>query len=785
MNKSTILALAAAVTLSGTAAAQSKLDLRGRAMLRQAQIEAKNQPAVRMVRSLNKTKETTDAPLHAFLTLNTGFSADDIAGIPGVEIQGGRGQRLMVRFPSDAVRALETSAAVKAIQLERPVDAKMNLARAMTGVDLIHNGEELPQAYTGEGVICALIDGGFDPNHVNFLKTDGTNRIENFTYFRPTQNGGANTETYDASYMPNIDTESSETFHGTHTMGIMAGSYRGKVTAGVLDADDQGFAIGQVKEIDNPYYGVAPDAGIAAAAGAGTDYYVALGINQILNYAYWKAGETQTTVPVVLNLSIGSNIGPHDGSATLSQYIDEEVNLSEPQVPFIPVISAGNEGDLPIALHKTFADDDTEMKTMLRSLDLYVGTAYAEKYPKALYGQVYLYSDSDEPFEVQAVMYNKSRGAVALQNAIGASPEGASKYLCSSSDYIVDSSTDKVSPQLAKNFEGYLGVMAYNDENESGRYMAVIDMMLWLTEANKEGNYSIGIIAKGKPGQRVDAYCNGEWFDFSADGMEEEGFLDGMMDGTISDVACGKNIIVVGSYNARNYWANVTGTVAGYDGDLFSNNKVSDFTSWGTLADGRQLPHVCAPGATIISSSNEYYIQDNNVTDDNIQATFTDDNRRYSWHQCVGTSMSTPVVTGSLALWLQADPTLTVERIREIIAKTATVDDDVREGNRVQWGAGKFNAYAGLKEVLNEKASINGVGADSASELMIVRHGGSVEVTLPGASEVNARLFTVSGSQIRTVNASGNTAIIPTDGLAKGVYIVSVNGLRSAKIIIK
>ncbi len=786
MNKSAIVALVAAITLPGIAAAQSKIDLRGRAMLRQTQVEAKNQPAARMVRGIRKANSlTANAQLRAFVTLNPGFSADALDEIQGIEIQGGRGNRVMAQFPLEAVSALEASAAVKSIQFERPVNAKMNIARALTGVDFIHKGEELPQAYTGEGVICALVDGGFDPNHVNFVKPDGTNRIENFTYFRALSNGNVNTETYDASYMPNIDTESSETFHGTHTMGIMAGSYRGKVNAGILDTDDNGFAIAKVKEIDNPYYGVAPDAGIAAAAGAGTDYYVALGINQILNYAYWKAGETQTTVPVVLNLSIGSNIGPHDGSATLSRYIDEEVNLSEPQVPFVPVISAGNEGDLPIALHKTFSEGDNEMKTILHSLDLYAGTAYADKYPNALYGQIYLYSDTDEPFEVQAIMYNKSRGAVALQNALGAAPEGASKYLCSSSEYVVDSETDKVSPQLAKNFEGYLGVMAYNDEGESGRYMAIIDMMLWLTEANKEGNYCIGLIAKGKPGQRIDAYCNGEWFDFSADGMADNGFLDGMMDGTISDVACGKNVIVVGSYNARNYWANVDGTVAGYDGDLFSNNKVSDFTSWGTLADGRQLPHVCAPGATIISSSNEYYIQDNKIKDDNLQATFTDGDRRYSWHQCVGTSMSTPVVTGSIALWMQADPTLTVDRIRDIIAKTATVDDDVRSGNPVQWGAGKFNAYAGLKEVLNEKASINGIGADSASELMIVQRAGEVEVTLPGASDVTARVFSPSGALVRTVSAGGNTAVIPTANLAKGVYIINANGLRSAKIIIK
>ena len=711
MKKSAIIALTAALSIAGSAAAQSKIDLGGRALLREAQVERKMQSRP----GAFKSPATEASTLRAFVTLNAGYTAADLAGIAGLEVQAERGLRVMAQFPAGAVEALEASPAVAAVQLERPVKANMNVVRSLSGIDLVHQGSDLPQAYTGKGVLCALVDGGFDPNHVNFLNADGTNRIENFTYFRPLQNGGYNTETYDAAYMPKIDTESSETFHGTHTMGIMAGSYKGKVKAGILDIDGEGRMWATAEEIDNPYYGVATDAGIAAAAGAATDYYVALGISQILNYAYWKAGDTGRPVPVVLNLSIGSNIGPHDGTANLSRYIDEEVAMADASVPFVPVISAGNEGDLKIAVHKALGEE-TELKTAFLSQDLLAGT-----YPKALYGQVYIYSDSDEPFDVQAVMINKERGRVALQNALGASPEGAAKYLCSSAEYVQDSSTDQVSPLLARYFDGYMGVMAQLDTQESGRYMAVVDMMLWEQPEN-DGKYCIGLVVKGKPGQRIDAYCTGEWFDFSDHGLT--GYMDGMTDGSISDVACGHNVVVVGSYNARNYWANVDATIGGYDGGMFMNNRVSDFTSWGTLADGRELPHVCAPGATVISSSNEYYIQDSGMTESYLQATFADDSRRYSWHQCVGTSMSTPVVAGSIALWMEADPTLTVDRIRDIIASTATVDDDVLAGNPVQWGAGKFNAYEGLKAVLAQQASIAEVAPDETAGLMVRKTAG-------------------------------------------------------------
>lgn len=770
MNKSAIFALTAALSIAGSAAAQSKIDLGGRARLRseKAMYSSQNGPA----RLVAQQAEV----MRAFVTLNDGYAAADLADIPGLEVQGGRGQRLMAQFPAEAIDALEASPAVAAVQLERPVEAKMDVVRSLTGVDLIHQGSDLPQAYTGEGVLCALVDGGFDPNHVNFLNADGTNRIENFTYFRPLQNGGYNTETYDAAYMPTIDTESSETFHGTHTMGIMAGSYRGKVNAGILDIDADGRMWANTAEIDNPYYGVAPDADLAVAAGASTDYYVALGIDQILNYAYWKAGDSGKTVPVVLNLSIGSNVGPHDGSSNLSRYIDQEVEYSTADVPFVPVIAAGNEGDLKIACHKRFDEEDTEMKTAFMSYDLLAGA-----YPKALYGQVYIYSDTDEPFEVQAVMINKTRGRVALQNALSPSPEGAAKYFCSSAEYVQDSETDQVSPMLARYFEGYLGLMAQLDTQESGRYVAVVDMMLWETSEN-QGNYCIGLIVKGQPGQRVDAYCAGEWFDFSPHGLEANGYVDGSSDGTISDVACGYNTVVVGSYNARNYWANVDGTIGGYDGGIFYNNKVSDFTSWGTLADGRSLPLVCAPGATVISSSNEYYIQDNGVANGSLQATWTDGNRRYSWHQCVGTSMSTPVVAGSIALWMQADPTLTVSEIQDIITCTAKVDADVEAGNRVQWGAGKFDAYAGLKEVLTRQAAFLPSVADE-NKLMTRMSGDCLELFLPGAESMDAALYTPAGAIAWHAKADGDTARLPIAGL-KGVYIVTVNGNHTTKIVL-
>lgn len=772
MKQTVIAALFLSIFSLGAAAQHSKVDLAGRTRLRQV--------AAKMHRAPGSDKAPADESFRAFVTLTPGSTPTAIDTLPGVEVSGGRGAVVTAQFTRSGLLQLEQSPAVKSIRMERPVQAKLDRVRTLTGIDPIHKGTSLPQPFTGKGVVCSLVDGGFDPNHVNFLNDDGTSRIECFTYFRPTQSGGYNKESYLGEYVRQyIDTESAENFHGTHTMGIMAGSYKGNVTMGALIDNGLTQAATVVDTPSNPYYGIATDASLVVASGAGTDVYVAEGINEILNYSFWKKeNEGKAVLPVVLNLSIGSNVGPHDGTSMLAQYIDAEVDgCMADGLNFIPVLASGNEGDQPIALHKTFTAGDCEMKTTMLSLDL-----DPVEHPKGLSGQVYIYSDTDRPFEIQAVIINKDRGRVVVQNVLGASPEGAQRYLCTDIGYISDEENDKVSDMLAKYFNGYIGVMAAIDNSESKRYMAVVDLMLW-NKADNPGNYVAGFIVKGQEGQRVDAYCSGEYFHLSAQEMQADGYLDGMTDGTLSDISCGKNTIVVGSYNSRNDWASVDGNVYGYGEDLFNNNRVSHFTSYAQLADGRSLPHICAPGATVISSTNEYYLDKYQWDEEPRQASLTANGRRYSWQQCTGTSMSAPVVAGSIALWLEADPMLTVDQARDIAIATARTDDDTAAGNPLQWGAGKFDAYAGLQEVIRRSASINDVEA-SGSRLSAIADGSQMQVSLPGASAISLNVYDTAGTKVMTASASSSSLTV-SHSLPAGIYIVNVNSNHTAKISVK
>ena len=150
--------------------------------------------------------------------------------------------------------------------------------------------------------------------------------------------------------------------------------------------------------------------------------------------------------------------------------------------------------------------------------------------------------------------------------------------------------------------------------------------------------------------------------------------------------------------------------------------------------------------------------------------------------------MATPVVAGSIALWLQANPKLKYKDVFRIIQKTAVKDDKVlHTGDPVQWGAGKFNAYDGLKEVLREMAAgIDGVKtvAEKTEPLITMTGDRSFRVFLAGAKQFGLRVYTVSGQLVHAQQCVGDEADVNATSWGKGVYLVQVAGGVSKRIII-
>ena len=778
----------------GAVFGQSKLDLQSQMelqRLRNTSIPTYNA----RTRSFERPQVAQQNTL-AMVELMGGCTREDLEA-QGVEVLRVRGNIAIVALPVSDVERISTLTCVYRMELPRRLFQKMDVVRAEIGVDKIHKGIELPQAYTGKGVVTGIVDGGIDPNHINFLKPDGSTRFGYISKIiaAPNEKKGYHYYNYypravldtlsnrDDTYSIEDDftTDSPTNFHGTHTTGIMAGGYKGNITYAKTNNDTTSYLV----EAPNPFYGCATESELVASCGDLRDMYIAFGVDDIVQYALLSGKKPK---PCVINLSLGSNIGVHDSTSVMNKFLAKEGEHA------IICIAAGNEADKAVALKKNFEHANEMVKTFITPMVPDTLKMGKKAYINFRNGQIAAYSNDSTAFDFQIVVTNTKRGnhAVVRIPVIGNSDGKAITYASGGDDYAIPGAI--INPTFAKAFDGYVTAASAIDP-ETGRYYAMAEIMTSDNPTtNKGGNYKLSLEIKSKKdGQNVEVYGDARYVYF--DSNKQSGFVNGTRNGSISDMACAANVISVGSYNVRNHWSSLDGYVYGYnkkgENDDFPPGEASRFSSFGTLADGRNLPLVCAPGASVISSVNTYAVNNPELgyTNAGLQGKLKKGDKTYYWHQSLGTSMATPVVAGAVALWLEANPKLTCKDVARIIKETARRDSFVvNTGDPVQWGAGKFDAYAGLKQVLKEKEStgINGVKVAAEKNIPVITSTGerSFTVFLAGAKQLSVRVYTLSGQLVHTLVTQGDETNINASSWSKGVYLIQVNGGRAQRIII-
>lgn len=201
-------------------------------------------------------------------------------------------------------------------------------------------------------------------------------------------------------------------------------------------------------------------------------------------------------------------------------------------------------------------------------------------------------------------------------------------------------------------------------------------------------------------------------------------------------------------------------------------------SSVGPTLNGQIKPDVCAPGVNVVSAYNNFV---NETTDMQYAAWLigildTEYEQEYGGYFVTlaqtGTSMSAPAVTGTIALWMQADPTLTTAKIKEVIAASSRQPDSELQYPNNQYGYGEVDAYRGLCYILGID-KIEGITAAQPQQAAFRLNGRklSVEFVAIPSQQTELRVYSTDGRLLLTEQGTS----VDLSSLPHGVYAVQLN----------
>jgi hypothetical protein len=197
-------------------------------------------------------------------------------------------------------------------------------ARHQYFVNPVHSGTGgLDASYTGKNVIIGYVDQGLDFNHPDFQNEDGSTRV--LRYWDHTLNSGGPASPYGYGIVWDQTTINNGTCISTET-----GTAHGTTVAGM--GSGNGSANGQNK-------GIAPESNLIIVESNFSLPNWTLTIADACDYIF-KVADT-LGMPAVVNLSLGTYLGSHDGNDPASMAIE---SMLDEKPGRIVVCAAGNSG---------------------------------------------------------------------------------------------------------------------------------------------------------------------------------------------------------------------------------------------------------------------------------------------------------------------------------------------------------------------------------------------------------------------------------------------------------
>jgi subtilisin family serine protease len=565
----------------------------------------------------------------------------------GVRLRTRAGTVWTARVPRAAVGRLAGVPGLARAVLAR--DAAPLLDRSIASADgesvRSRNGDAWT-GLTGRDVIVGIVDSGVDVTHDDFRRPDGTTRV---LYYwdqgdaggtPPRAPGGDTLYAFgsewtgadiDAGNRPSGDALG----HGTHVAGIAAGTGRAS----------------RVDSLRYRYAGVAPEADLVVVA---ADLFLETGVLDAVNYVFTRAAEAGK--PAVVNLSLGSQFGPHDGTTPLEIGINALCGPGR-----LAVAAAGNEGEDRIHAEIHVPPGGRDSATVFipsyaanTVLNLFVIDAF---YPQPDSMAVTLVTPAGArfgPYELFSTVETLTgEGTLFLAHLNSGTTDRQVQF--DVSDLNPDTTSQAAVPVPAPG----TWTAVFTDRSGAGG-----EVDLWIAYATM-----------------VDFAGNGPVTLRGYDPTEE-----------VSVPATAERVIAVGSYNTKRCWPDSMGTeqCTSVPDSLAAIEAVTFFSSRGPSRDGREKPEVSAPGF-VVASARSHQMDADQQAAYKLGRTLDPDREHFVF---AGTSMSAPHVTGALALLLEHAPFLAPEEARARLQATVRHDAATGPGWTPAAGYGKLDIAA-------------------------------------------------------------------------------------------
>jgi subtilisin family serine protease len=642
------------------------------------------------------------------------------------------GEFFTASIPVTALEEVAGHPSVASLQASILAHPQLNVSRPEVKVDAILAGTGLPRAIRGAGVVVGVVDTGIDWSHGDF-KTAAGSRIQYLWDMSGTSSPPAG-YTYGREYTK-AQIDAGQCLekdgvggggHGTHVSGTAAGN--GATLAG--------------------YSGMAPEADIVFVKGStDPDSKSLVSSAKIVDacaYIFSKAGAK----PAVINLSLGSGFGSHDGMSSYEQMMS---GLTGPGR--IIVVANGNDGSHRYHVSYT-ADPAKVMET---------GWAFSQ-------GATSGYAD---------VWYNT--GSLGIGVRAYSVANNQLSYVGQSAEIAPGGS---LNPTPIKNASGQtLGLVSIDATSNPDPSNGANEVLVTIINPNEGTDISETywtLYAHGTG--TLDAWTSGG--SFRAEAFAN--WVPGDTNKTVGVPATAKKVIAVGAYVTKDTWTDVDGrsqTVNSWCADPPPNDTVitqaACFSSHGPTRDGRIKPEIAAPGQFILAPlSRDVTVVANGSGLAGVERQYVLSGGKYRVEQ--GTSMAAPHITGIVALLLAANPALTYETALAALQQTARTDAATGAVPNNTWGAGRVDALAAVKAVAPATQPDFTISASPTSLSVTAGGGASSQITTAVSGGFSSGISLSASGLPAGATASFSPATISSPGSGTSTMSISTSSSTPA-----